>query len=307
MAVSHVFSNAVADWTGTVTVGDSAGATTTIAATDLVRPVDWNSAHNQFYTLTGNTSGNSTASGTNVLLSGGSNITLEGSASRIAIHGAGPPTLSFFDNMCWGATAASELGNATLFVFPFTPANELFPGNMTVSTLMLNISGATVSTGAAWTRSFSIAFYTSVNSTQLTRVFSGSTTFGTNAGNMNINDSFGGNRWLSIHSSNFDVAPSFEAGKRYWCAIWNRSSSGSQTFSLFGNQTLGTSAARSGVLGAVSVANSTLGWQRFLGIYSATFSTAMPAALAGSDINKSVAAVQFFPQVLLNNVGSNIV
>ena len=64
MAVSHVKSNTVADWTGTVTVGNSTGGTQTIAATNLVRPGDWNSAHNQFYTLSGNTTNASTAPAT---------------------------------------------------------------------------------------------------------------------------------------------------------------------------------------------------------------------------------------------------
>ena len=36
MAVSHVYSNAVADWTGTVTGFNSQGSTTTIAATAIV-------------------------------------------------------------------------------------------------------------------------------------------------------------------------------------------------------------------------------------------------------------------------------
>jgi hypothetical protein len=45
MTVTHVKSNTIADWSGTVTVGNSLGGTTTAAASDLVRPSDWNSAH----------------------------------------------------------------------------------------------------------------------------------------------------------------------------------------------------------------------------------------------------------------------
>jgi len=44
--VSHAKSNTLADWAGTVTVANSAGATVTAVATDLVRPLDWNSGHN---------------------------------------------------------------------------------------------------------------------------------------------------------------------------------------------------------------------------------------------------------------------
>jgi len=46
LTVQHAKSNTIGDFTGTVTVFNSAGTTTTAVATDLVRPVDWNSAHN---------------------------------------------------------------------------------------------------------------------------------------------------------------------------------------------------------------------------------------------------------------------
>jgi hypothetical protein len=45
-------------------------------ATSVVRPSDWNSAHNQYMTIAGNTAGQSTASGTNIVFSGGNNVTL---------------------------------------------------------------------------------------------------------------------------------------------------------------------------------------------------------------------------------------
>ena len=77
MAVSHVFSNAVADATGTVTVWYGL-TTVSVAATDIVRPSDWNSAHNQYMTVTGNTVGQSTFSGTNIVIGGGPNITISG-------------------------------------------------------------------------------------------------------------------------------------------------------------------------------------------------------------------------------------
>ena len=76
MAISHIKSNIIADFTGTVTVFDSVGSTATANATDLVRPSDWNSAHNHFMTLGGNTVGQSTVSGSNIIFQGGNNITL---------------------------------------------------------------------------------------------------------------------------------------------------------------------------------------------------------------------------------------
>lgn len=67
MALSHVKNDTIADFTGTITGFNSQGSTTTINATDIVRPSDWNSAHNFFQTISGGTAGFSTASGTNLV------------------------------------------------------------------------------------------------------------------------------------------------------------------------------------------------------------------------------------------------
>ncbi len=53
VTISHVKSNTIADFTGTVTVGNSSGGTQTVAATNLVRPSDWNSSHAQTIALAG--------------------------------------------------------------------------------------------------------------------------------------------------------------------------------------------------------------------------------------------------------------
>jgi hypothetical protein len=87
MAISHVFSSPIADFTGTVVVYDSAGQTATGAASDIVKPSDWNSAHNQYMTISGNTAGASTLSGTNLVLQGGSNVTLSANGQTLIFHG----------------------------------------------------------------------------------------------------------------------------------------------------------------------------------------------------------------------------
>ena len=86
MAVSHVFSTPIADATGTVTIWNGA-TTATVAASDIVKPGDWNSAHNQFMTLGGNTAGQSAVSGTNVVFAGGNNITLSANGSTVSFVG----------------------------------------------------------------------------------------------------------------------------------------------------------------------------------------------------------------------------
>jgi len=88
MALSHVFSSPVADQTGTVTVFNSAGATTTTAASALVRPSNWNSVHNQFITISGNTLNASTASGTNIIYQGAGNISLFATSDTLIFSGS---------------------------------------------------------------------------------------------------------------------------------------------------------------------------------------------------------------------------
>ena len=88
MAVSHILSSPIANMTGTVTVFNSLGSTVTANATDLVRPQDWNSVHNQFMTVVGNTAGASTLSGTNIVFQGGNNVTLSANAQTLIFSAA---------------------------------------------------------------------------------------------------------------------------------------------------------------------------------------------------------------------------
>jgi hypothetical protein len=122
MAISHVKSNTIADWTGTVTVGNSTGGTETVAASNLVRPSDWNSAHNQFYTLSGNTTNASTASGTNVVFQGAGGVTLSGNGDTIVFSARSHEVLSYFANLPFipaGTTNGPFASNSTVYVQPF--------------------------------------------------------------------------------------------------------------------------------------------------------------------------------------------
>ena len=110
MAVSHVFSNGVADATGTMTVWFGA-TTATVAATDVIKPSDWNSAHNQIVTLSGNTAGVSTISGTNIVFGGSNNVTLSG------IQGANAATIN--------VSAAAGGGGGSVNVSAGTTSNNL--------------------------------------------------------------------------------------------------------------------------------------------------------------------------------------
>ena len=114
MALSHVFTSPIADFTGTVTVFNSAGATVTANATEIVRPSNWNSVHNEFITISGNTVGASTMSGTNIVLQGGNNVTL--SANGASLIFSGPNTVAQSNQpVAFSAGAASS--NFSTIVF----------------------------------------------------------------------------------------------------------------------------------------------------------------------------------------------
>jgi hypothetical protein len=87
MNLLHVKTNAVPDFTGTVTVYNQTGGSQTIAATDLVRPSDWNSNHKMFLTFEGNTTNSSTLSGTNIPIAGMGAITVGASNGSFIISG----------------------------------------------------------------------------------------------------------------------------------------------------------------------------------------------------------------------------
>jgi hypothetical protein len=76
MSLFHVKTDPIADFTGTVTVYDQLGSTQTVAATDLVRPSDWNSQHLMQFNLSSNTAGSSQISGEDIIFVGGNNVTL---------------------------------------------------------------------------------------------------------------------------------------------------------------------------------------------------------------------------------------
>jgi hypothetical protein len=146
MALSHVKNDTIADKTGTVTVWDG-GGTTTIVATDLVRPSDWNSAHNQYYTLSGNTSLSSTASGSNVVLAAsGAGITLIGSSDSIVISSPGYISIFEWPPVCPITTQTMSLSTSAVAPFqlpePISASFMRFPVSFTgTSSAPITIAG----------------------------------------------------------------------------------------------------------------------------------------------------------------------
>jgi hypothetical protein len=176
MAVSHIKSNTIGDFTGTFTGFNSQGSTATIAATDLVRPSDWNSVHNQYFTLHGNTNNASTASGTNVILSGGSNVTLIGNGASIGFSAAGHVT----NDKQWqwppgNLSVVAAMGNGSFSINRMQIDGDLSATRVDVPFLVSLASSAAANTwGIAVT---CIAGIYTRNSDTLSSVSSGSVSF----------------------------------------------------------------------------------------------------------------------------------
>lgn len=186
MAVSHIKSDTIGDFTGTITGFNSQGSTVTIGATDLVRPSDWNSVHNQFYTLSGNTANASTASGTNVVLAATGGLTLSGATGTIWISGPVDNTISFFENMVPFVSNIAETWNGAsishvvYFALP-QPGSFSFlriPALMTTnSTTIATMASATASASASLVSTINAVVYSrgiGANSQSLLSVASGS-------------------------------------------------------------------------------------------------------------------------------------
>jgi hypothetical protein len=283
MAVSHVFSNAQGDFTGTVTGFNSQASTVTLAATNLVRPVDWNSAHNQFYTLSGNTNNASTASGTNVVFQGVGGVTLIGSTGTIGISAAPPGTATMWWPFNEAVNVAGGQGNATLAVCPIPTPPTAALGVVHADRICfpMNFSYSTNSTGTV-SLTVAIGFYTKNAATlSLAHSSSGSTTVGyssTNSTSIHHGIRLFTLPWTTTIDDN-----------RYYVGVLSRSSTGGNNCTLQQIVVSAMASSYSGVLGAAS--NASLQWPLGFGIYS-TSTAAIPATIGFTQLvgNSSIAA-----------------
>lgn len=241
-------------------------------------------------------------------LTGGPGIVVGSDASGASIAATGP-SVSYFDNMGGGNSAQAVTSTTatynTLNLFPLSPFNELFPGEMTVSTLMFNISHSALTATAsssAFTSSILMGLYTMSNSTRLDLVNSVAVTFSkaANAGNTTL-FSGGGARWFTAHSSQWSSTPTLSQG-RYWVGVICRSSNFNVPMSSIGQFMLNT-VQRMGTFGTSAVTNTGMGWFPFMGIWSASQS-ALPASVAASGVNQASVAANWIPHIVFNNRAS---
>jgi outer membrane protein OmpA-like peptidoglycan-associated protein len=155
MAVSHVYNQTVADGT----------------ATSVVRPSDWNSAHNQYLTFGGNTAGVSTVSGTNIVFAGGNNVTLSANGQTVSfvapsqtvqtqgsvqIQGStGPISFANGNGVTFGFNASTITASVQTNYLTTAALSNHSHGNPTLN--LTNLSGTTNSASNGLTLSLSAA------------------------------------------------------------------------------------------------------------------------------------------------------
>lgn len=137
-ALYHAYTQTIADGT----------------ATSVVRPSDWNSAHIQGQTLSGNTAGVSSFTGTNFVLQGGNNVTLSAAtaagAATIIISGANTVAQTV-QTQASGAIAGTGFTSTTTTGTAITAAMGTNGLSMAVPAFLTTYAAQTADTNKAGT------------------------------------------------------------------------------------------------------------------------------------------------------------
>ena len=269
----------------------------------------------------GNTSGTTgvlSASQNMVLFAGGSNITISqnimSNSLTMTISGANPGAqqMSFWQNMGVNGSATDAMAQTAvsynqLKIFQLDIGNNIFAGNMTVNTVLIDMSCTVNTSIAAYTISAYLGLYTIAGSSVLSLLNSGSVSIGTSfaggssTGSTTVNHQslLNGKRYITMHSSVFNGSLTLSQGL-YYGALLFRSSSNSASLSMFG-AILGESGQRSGTFGAASVTNNYIGAIPFMGVHLTTQSD-MPASIASQALRKTAIDDIFIPHIMFNNI-----
>ena len=265
----------------------------------------------------GNTRGATSAGTGSIILAGGNNVTLSGStaAGGMTLTVIAGRTLSRWFNWAGGSGAANVLSTASIqhrsaMINPLQFYNgDGFDGDMTISTMLIAMScsqTAVTTNTAGFTYTYSAGIYTEANSTQLSLLYMASSTFGATA-NSNNSSLLHGPRFFSVHSSQWSnnaavaTAPSLRQGSRYFMLqMWN-SSNDSHAMNWRGQFIAGTEQL-SGTFGASLITATSMQLIPWAGIYSVTFSSAIPASIGLAQIQGATARAGFVPAIIFENV-----
>lgn len=224
--------------------------------------------------------------------------------------GGAAATIEYFDNV-GNASGTAALFNNLGYSFnelrlqPLDAGFRNFPGRMTVSSLMLDVSANFNATSQNnFTYTTHVGIYSVSNSTQIGLLYQADFTLGTNATAPSVSSLVNGARFLVIESSQWSNAtggaatPSLTEGL-YFVGILPRSSSSAPiAFNAIGVH-LGLTQQRSGEVGASRATGNTMGFFPFLGILGTTTS-ALPATIGITDVSHPVNPNRV-QRIVLNN------
>ncbi len=257
----------------------------------------------------GNTSGTTGLASQRLVFVGGNNITLSestnGGSATVTISAPSDPTLSY-----WGYGDQNldriATSNGTFFLFPLVPFTQmLFPGNMTVSTALLDFSCSDSNASQSFTHSWKIGIYT-INGATLSILNSVAVTWGSNQNSANTS-LFSGQRFLTIHSSAWSSSPVFSR-TMYYVGMVGNTSGNSVDFSIEGYNILGEEGIRSGTIGVGNTTgNTSMGWAPWVGVSASSrnITAGLPTNIQLSQLVKTGALYGFVPYTQFNNISSN--
>jgi hypothetical protein len=249
------------------------------------------------------------SSGTFRITGDGANITVASDASGAIISGGGGAQLSYYDNMVPNGLASPLTQQAisynTLILSPLDPSNEMFAGNMTVSTMLMQMSQSaqtTATASTAYSSTIDIGIYTRPNGTALSLANSARSSWAA-AANTSASRMVHGLRWLSIHSSQWSSSPAFTAG-RYYVGVLMRSAGTSHNASAMGQVHMGSNLRSGTVNVSASTGNTGMGAFPLMGLLSVS-TASLPASVAASAVNQAVVGAGFIPALAFNNLTSS--
>lgn len=217
------------------------------------------------------------------------------------VAGAAAPILSVWANN-FASNAAGATGHGSLVMFPLSPAEGVFPGLMTAKTLLVGMSASFgLFDSRAFTVTARLGLYTLANSTQLSLLNSVSSTLGTGVASSTNPGLWYGPRQLSFHSSQWSAVPALSR-THYWMGLHLMSSGYAIPGGVYGVKWFLPTFS-----GNVGVGNTNSSASRpfpGMGVYSSSFSTALPSSVGFSQLRQADNAAFCLPTIIINNIGA---
>ncbi len=260
----------------------------------------------------GNTAGALAAisSGT-VYVAGGNNITISQNANSLTWSGINPGAqlMSFWQNLgvagsAPDAMAQTNMTHGELHLFQLDIGNNIFAGNMTVSSMFMNVTMNRTATLASHRSTLLFGLYTVIGSS-LSLHNSGSVTWGdTGSSGVSVNASnlYHGKRWIYLPTANFSASLTMSQ-TLYYAGLMVLTAGQSVALSHFGAY-MGESGQRSGTFNAASATATHLGMIPFMGVYASS-TNAMPGSIASQSVRKTGVNDYFVPHLMFNNIVSS--